>query len=590
MKTKKGSILAYALIILTMMAVISVAMTTTTILERKSSSATDSSTQAYQTADTGAQLGIKLINSATMPGATLGDTFTDAYSCDDDDGYAKVKIDDAEGVTGSSYELTFFQENEEGNRVQLACDGLLNDVEIIKSVGTYKGTIRAVEVSVSRLGACKGITRVPYDGGPHVDAGENFYYNTVAIGSQCWLKENLNIGDFRNTLLGAQESNCSNIEKYCYGNDEENCDSYGGLYQWDQTVCGENIPGNERTQGICPDGWEIPTDEDFRILEQFLAGSNSCDEDRGGLDCNPAGMILRDSDHFDAHMAGNFSSGSFEDLGISESYWTSNFDGADESIKRTIFSAHGDIDRKGLSVNSALSVRCILGSSCTPVDGGVSGWGDWYDVTEWSECSESCGGGERTKTQRRDRTCTNPIPSCGGNDCVEPLSETRTITETCNAQPCCTPVNGGWSAWSACSVACGGGIQTRTCTNPAPSCGGTNCAGADTRSCNTQACCVANVGTSCSSGIGSCRTGTVQCNGSCLATGNRPNGTVCSSGTCSDGRCCGWKVTTGVAPLCNVDGIIPLYPCNASRVGSCHAVNDTVYFQPRFTSYRCICS
>ena len=484
MKTKKGSILAYALIILTMMAVISVAMTTTTILERKSSSATDSSTQAYQTADTGAQLGIKLINSVTAPDATLDDAFTGVYSCDDDDGYAKVKVDD-DVIAGSSYELTFF--DEDGNQSD-TCDTSLNEIGLIKSVGTYKNTVRAVEVSVLRLGACKGITEVSHDGGPNVDLEGNSYYKTVAIGSQCWLKENLNIGDFRNTLLGAQESNCSNIEKYCYGNDEENCDSYGGLYQWDQTVCGENIPGNERTQGICPDGWEIPTDEDFRILEQFLAGSNSCDEDRGGLDCNPAGTILRNTYHFNAPMAGYFSSGSFNGVNSSESYWTSNFDGADESIKRTIFSAHGDIDRKGLSVNSALSVRCILGSSCTPVDGGVSGWGDWYDVTEWSECSESCGGGERTKTQRRDRTCTNPIPSCGGNDCVEPLSETRTITETCNAQPCCTPVNGGWSAWSACSVACGGGIQTRTCTNPAPSCGGTNCAGADTRSCNTQAC------------------------------------------------------------------------------------------------------
>jgi hypothetical protein len=277
MKTKKGSILAYALIILTMMAVISVAMTTTTILERKSSSATDSSTQAYQTADTGAQLGIKLINSVTAPDATLDDAFTGVYSCDDDDGYAKVKVDD-DVIAGSSYELTFF--DEDGNQSD-TCDISLNEIGLIKSVGTYKNTVRAVEVSVLRLGACKGITEVSHDGGPNVDLEGNSYYKTVAIGSQCWLKENLNIGDFRNTLLGAQESNCSNIEKYCYGNDEENCDSYGGLYQWDQTVCGENIPGNERTQGICPDGWEIPTDEDFRILEQFLAGSNSCDEDRG---------------------------------------------------------------------------------------------------------------------------------------------------------------------------------------------------------------------------------------------------------------------------------------------------------------------
>ena len=53
---------------------------------------------------------------------------------------------------------------------------------------------------------------------------------------------------------------------------------------------------------------------------------------------------------------------------------------------------------------------------------------------------------------------------------------------------CAVPVNGGWSDWSACSVSCGGGTQTRTCTNPAPSGGGADCVGASSQSCNTQAC------------------------------------------------------------------------------------------------------
>ncbi len=51
-----------------------------------------------------------------------------------------------------------------------------------------------------------------------------------------------------------------------------------------------------------------------------------------------------------------------------------------------------------------------------------------------------------------------------------------------------TPVNGGWSAWGACSASCGGGTQTRTCTNPTPSFCGAGCTGSSSQACNTQAC------------------------------------------------------------------------------------------------------
>ena len=51
-------------------------------------------------------------------------------------------------------------------------------------------------------------------------------------------------------------------------------------------------------------------------------------------------------------------------------------------------------------------------------------------------------------------------------------------------------VDGGWSSFGTCSATCGGGTQTRTCTNPAPAYGGADCVGSASQSCNTQACAV----------------------------------------------------------------------------------------------------
>ena len=52
----------------------------------------------------------------------------------------------------------------------------------------------------------------------------------------------------------------------------------------------------------------------------------------------------------------------------------------------------------------------------------------------------------------------------------------------------CAPVDGGWSDFSSCSTICGGGTQTRTCTNPSATNGGASCTGPASQSCNTQVC------------------------------------------------------------------------------------------------------
>merc|ERR1712055_521351 len=86
--------------------------------------------------------------------------------------------------------------------------------------------------------------------------------------------------------------------------------------------------------------------------------------------------------------------------------------------------------------------------------------------SNWGECSKTCGGG------LKKRTCTNPAPAHGGTDCkAEGYGPTN--KDDCNTEKC--PVDGHWSKWGECSKTCGGGKKTRTCTNPAPAYGGADC-------------------------------------------------------------------------------------------------------------------
>ncbi len=132
----------------------------------------------------------------------------------------------------------------------------------------------------------------------------------------------------------------------------------------------------------------------------------------------------------------------------------------------------------GVACSDSATQSQSCNTQCRPGNGGWSAWSSW---SGWSACS-SC-----SQSSTRTRTCTNPAPACGGAACGGDSAETQTQA--------CGTVNGGWSgwsAWSACSVSCGGGTQTqtRTCTNPSPSCGGANCSGSATQSqsCNTQPC------------------------------------------------------------------------------------------------------
>jgi len=96
------------------------------------------------------------------------------------------------------------------------------------------------------------------------------------------------------------------------------------------------------------------------------------------------------------------------------------------------------------------------------------------------------------------------------------------------------PVNGGWSAWSPCSATCGGGTQSRSCTSPTPSGGGSTCSGASSQTCNTGVCApVIVVGKTCPAGKTIKSRNWIALNSPCVSTGgwsvNAHSCSYCSS-------------------------------------------------------------
>ncbi len=213
--------------------------------------------------------------------------------------------------------------------------------------------------------------------------GQN--YNTVQIGAQCWFKENLNIGDRIDNSgaycvqidpshdLWSCQTNDSALEKYCYDNDSGNCDNYGGLYEWAEALdlpyaCNNaDIAGactiNTPHQGICPDGWHIPTAGEQEMLAQ------TADDDPGCTfgTCYTAGGKLKsiswdgtDDYGFSALPAGAGYMSNFNSLDGSFNLWS-----ATPTVSRltaeamNLNSADDGAYNSGPGRFNAYSIRCV---------------------------------------------------------------------------------------------------------------------------------------------------------------------------------------------------------------------------------------
>ena len=67
-------------------------------------------------------------------------------------------------------------------------------------------------------------------------------------------------------------SNDGEVERYCYDNNIDNCETYGALYSWDEMM---NYSSDEGAQGICPQGWHIPSESEWEELLAYVGGTTA---------------------------------------------------------------------------------------------------------------------------------------------------------------------------------------------------------------------------------------------------------------------------------------------------------------------------
>ncbi len=105
-------------------------------------------------------------------------------------------------------------------------------------------------------------------GPPPVEDIDGNVYQTVRIGNQLWMKENLRVTHFRNgepipNLSGREEWTKSETPGFAWYNNDYDAwgEAYGALYNWYAVI---------HESGLCPQGWTPAKETDWVILASYL--------------------------------------------------------------------------------------------------------------------------------------------------------------------------------------------------------------------------------------------------------------------------------------------------------------------------------
>ena len=200
------------------------------------------------------------------------------------------------------------------------------------------------------------------------DSRNGKVYKTAQIGTQLWMAENLNYGTVIHDSVDATDNGI--VEMYYYDNSDSLGNIYGGLYLWDEMM---QYTTTVSTQGVCPDGWHLSSDEEWMKMESFLGMADSTVIKTSWRGTDDEGDKLKEvgTEHwkinpdgnnesgFTALPGGRLKDGIFEELGGLARFWTSSSENSAGGWYRGLIGSGGKIGRNHPYRDQGRSVRCI---------------------------------------------------------------------------------------------------------------------------------------------------------------------------------------------------------------------------------------
>ncbi len=208
-------------------------------------------------------------------------------------------------------------------------------------------------------------------------------YNTVQIGTQCWMKENLRTTHYADGTIIVLGSDISSVTpyRYCPQHFSSIVAAYGYLYNWKAVMrnSSSSAANPSGVQGICPDGWHVPSDAEWAQLTNYVSNHSQyvCGNDNeniakalasssGWLSNNNICTVgnnctTNNSTGFSALPSGGYScaAGYSDNVGFSAAFWSSSECYSGYPYSRHLHSSVTVVSPSYADKNNGFSVRCV---------------------------------------------------------------------------------------------------------------------------------------------------------------------------------------------------------------------------------------